>query len=155
MVQIPQCCGPCPKRLVDGVATMRLAQVQCGECRRGVTEASSTHHQLGGHLTPAEVEPALRLPVVLDRARDGRNSDGGPEGDARCGRGHQDRAFGSQAMRAEIRVSKVSTSSRAYTPGSTECRSPRRTSHRIGPTRSGWWRRAMTPSLARTAWMSK
>jgi hypothetical protein len=42
-VQIPQC-FPCPKCLVDGVATMGLAQVQCGERRRGVTEASSTDH---------------------------------------------------------------------------------------------------------------
>jgi hypothetical protein len=65
-------------------------------------------------------------------------------------------AFGSQLLRARIRVSKVSTSSRgAYTPGSTACRSPRRMSQRIGPTRSGCSRRAMTPSVASTAWISR
>jgi len=55
-VQMFQRGGPSPKRLIDGVATEGLAEVQCGQCRGGVKQARSTHDKFGGHLTPTEGE---------------------------------------------------------------------------------------------------
>ena len=70
-----------------------------------VKQARSTHDKSGGHLTPTEVKSELRLPMVFERAREDGNLIVGQK-ETRAAAATRT-AFGSYAIRARIRVSKV------------------------------------------------
>jgi hypothetical protein len=90
-VQVLQRRGSSPKRLIDGVAAKGIAQVQRGQRRGGITQTSPAYDKFSGQLSAAEAESILRLPMVLERAGDDRNSNCGPEGNSGCGRFDQNR----------------------------------------------------------------